>query len=425
MAVSYVASSATDTSPFSADRTGVTFPAGTTTDDVIIVSFTTPNAHTLNTTTGWTQIGTTQTTATTLCTTSILYRVVDGTEGGSWDFTGIFTTAESGGVYMATYRGVDTADVIEANAETTTGSVTSVSGPSVTPVNDNCMILQILGGETATTGGAADTSPVANLRNNDDVSGGSGHSYTFHQDYLQSTAAALALDATSLTSTEYTAFQVALNEGAASPEVGTVDTDDTFTSDQTSISGAYSNFTTAPDEGRLYSGSFESSMTNFSAGGGTFTFDPFDATSITVDTAGVPYTSASWAVTLEITSTDEDPDEVASKVVTFNPPATWSSVVEMSGAVATNLLYLEFHSSGEIPDTSQVIHDDPGNTTIGTDSAITQTVARNFNARVFDATTGTWEPIFVQLIASPSGGKKSIRSAVSEVVRSAIRNSVR
>ena len=205
---------ATD-SVISAGRLGVTLPVGLQADDIIFATWTTSVNHTIDTLpTGWVQIGTTQD-GDTDSSTSIVYRIADGTEGATADFTNLFTTANLGGTVTFAYRGLDTVDLIEAVAQATTLDST-LSGPSVTPAKDGCLILQVFGSDPGTGARSftADSSPVA-TKVWDGKVGIDHHSYMGVQSYVQSSAGAISLDATISGADTYSHFSIALNVGGS------------------------------------------------------------------------------------------------------------------------------------------------------------------------------------------------------------------
>jgi hypothetical protein len=139
-----------------------------------------------------------------------VFRKVAASEGATLQFTSVWAQAEIGFAAVCAYRGVDNTtplDVAAVSADA--GSVTSVSGPAIVPANNGAMIIQIAGADPGGTySGTDDASPDATERVDSQSADASG--YVYWQDYLQPTAASLALDITALTSDTYSSAQVAL-----------------------------------------------------------------------------------------------------------------------------------------------------------------------------------------------------------------------
>lgn len=220
MAFSVVGTAVYTHEGFSANRLSVAVPSGLATNDILFAGWPTANNHTINTLpSGWTQVGTTQDAASD-SSLSVARRVVDGTEGSTIDFNSLFNGAESGGSVTWAIRGADPDDVIDSVGQTNTNG-TGLSGPSVTPTVNNSLIMQIFGsdpGASAVTF-TADASPVATKvwdgKADDDDAG-----YLGVQIYEQSTAAAIALDATMSVSDNYAHFQIVLNPESGAPPTG-------------------------------------------------------------------------------------------------------------------------------------------------------------------------------------------------------------
>lgn len=204
-------------SGFLTTRNGIALPAGIQTGDVIFFVLTTANDHTLaSIPAGVSQAGTTQNAPSDDSSTSVLYRISDGSEGATYDLGTIYSVTESGGVLAFALRGLNSADLIEAIAQSAIAIASNgevVSGPTLTPANNNCAILQIIGYDP----GAAvmDGTPDAGLSATE-VFDGKFDTGDFAAGYVQlfdqTTAAAVALDATfDIGPTNFSVFQIALN----------------------------------------------------------------------------------------------------------------------------------------------------------------------------------------------------------------------
>lgn len=93
--------------------------------------------------------------------------------------------------------------------------------------------------------------------------------------------------------------------------------------------------------------------------------------------------------------------------VTMELPAD-NAAVDVSNPDTTKLSIFYQLTSGTVATGDQVQHDDAGNTTLNANGTFTQGTARDFQARVWDATDNTWSPwvtidvsIAVPILASP------------------------
>jgi hypothetical protein len=150
------------------------------------------------------------------------FRKVASSEGATLAFPSIWANAEQGLAVVCAYQGVDNTTPLDVAAVSIdTGSVTSYSGPAIVPVTNGAMVIQILAADpNATFAGTDDASPDATERAEVNHSVG-GTSFVYWQDYLQPTAASLALDVTALNSDSYAAAQVALRPAAGGGGGGT------------------------------------------------------------------------------------------------------------------------------------------------------------------------------------------------------------
>jgi len=138
-----------------------------------------------------------------------LSKVVDAGDvsAGSWTFTNLWSAATTGTWGAIAYTGSDGVDISASQAS-------NLSTPAVTPSVDNCMIVASYGDDVGAGGrtGTADASPAATERV-DVTKSGEGHTYM--QEFLQTTAASVALDFTPTAGSLYAAFILALKPTAA------------------------------------------------------------------------------------------------------------------------------------------------------------------------------------------------------------------
>jgi hypothetical protein len=255
-------------------------PAGVQSGHFLLAWIVTSASNSLNSITGWNQIGSTLTDSINDSSQALLYRVADGTEGSSWTFTNLLTTSQTNLIVISAWSGVDTSNPINTSAsQAGSGNATAISGPSITPTNNNTMIIQLLGcdpiGGTPYSG-TPDTSPVGTEIY--DAKDGSSQAYAAIQYYLQPAQAALALDYTALASDYYGAFQVALNPAAVIPAISL------SASANIAASGENTTFQLTPPSGK--------STSNFTTGRIQDDENPADA----VDIANNYYTELEWCL---------------------------------------------------------------------------------------------------------------------------------
>lgn len=187
----------------------VTKPTNAIDGDLIVIFFVTNTTANLSVPTNWFRAGSEVDTSTDM-TTNVIYKIASG-EGSSWTFTNLFDATEIGRAVALAYRNVDqTTPVNQANQASSSSSATSVSGPSITPNRQDCLIVQFVGADPGTGAYAAtpDTSPIGTERF--DGKDGSSNAYVAIQEYQQSTAGAIALDYTGLTADYYGYHQIAI-----------------------------------------------------------------------------------------------------------------------------------------------------------------------------------------------------------------------
>ena len=188
-------------------------PAGILDDDLILIFLVTNTATNVSAPAGWSQAGTEIDIGGTDATTALIYKIASG-EGASWTLTNIFPVNSFALSVAIVYRSVDTVTPIHKVDQAAAVAATSLSGPSVTPTLDNCMIVQFGGCDPGASAYSMtpDASPVATERFDSKIDG--NNFYAFIQEYLQAAAAAIALDATALTSDDYGYHQIAIAPSA-------------------------------------------------------------------------------------------------------------------------------------------------------------------------------------------------------------------
>jgi hypothetical protein len=301
--------SATGTTVSTATNSPVAdLPSGVQSGHLLLAWVVTNGANTLNSITGWTQIGSTLTDTSGDSSQALLYRVATGTEGTSWTFTNLLTSAQTNLIVISAWSGVNTSNPINTSAsQAANAQEASISGPSVTPNHDNCMIIQLLGTDPTFSGYSAtpDTSPAGNEIY--DAKDGGNYGYAAIQYYLQGTQAALGLDYTGLTSDYYGRFQVALNPAAVPAAAISLSA-----SANISASGENTTAQLTPPSGKTTS--------NFTTGRIQDDENPADA----VDIANNYYTELEWC--LNATNAAQYGDVYEFRVTLNGVPLTTYSV---------------------------------------------------------------------------------------------------
>lgn len=208
MAISFQGSVATTDWTSATQSPVITAPASIQDGELLIMCLVTNTTTTMaSSSAGWTLI--LDQAAGTDAEMGLYYKVASG-EGANWTMTNVFNSTEVGRAIVMRYSGVDTTTPIHKQASNT-GTLTSLAGPSITPTVSGCMILQFGGTDPSTSAYAAtpDTSPTGTERF--DGKDANSNAYICCQQYLQTAAAAIALDYTGLTSDSYAYAQIALN----------------------------------------------------------------------------------------------------------------------------------------------------------------------------------------------------------------------
>jgi hypothetical protein len=129
---------------------------------------------------------------------SYLYKRIASSEPSSYTLT--LSGTASGSAVMIAYTGTDTVDPVQATspAGTTTGSTATPTTAAITPAGDNYMLVAFYGSDSGATKLpiTPDSSPAATERSAAEGTAGGRFYSTYVQEYLQTTAAAQALDIT-------------------------------------------------------------------------------------------------------------------------------------------------------------------------------------------------------------------------------------
>jgi len=183
----------------------ITKPAGTAENDVMLMVCYQDALVASPTLSGWiSELGPVD--QSTNARGNVLRKVAGAGEPGSYTFA---CGDSQGTAYILTYRGGDAAAPINQKAGGVTADTSTPPSPSITPTVNGCMIVAAIGTDQTTTRLpiSPDTSPVANERV--EVESAVFVS-AYGQDYLQGTAAAISLDATTTGVAEWIAFTVAI-----------------------------------------------------------------------------------------------------------------------------------------------------------------------------------------------------------------------
>jgi hypothetical protein len=170
----------------------------------------TSGVHTIaNTPTGWTSLGTVDGGTD---VTASAFRRVASSEPASYTFNdpgNLLNATDNGTISILAYSGVDNGSPINQSDLIGRTGVSTVTSASVTPSVDRCMIVYLLGQDPPGGGSTLtpDASPVATERVQVYNGAASG---VFAQDYLQTSAAAISLDATCTATDDFAVFIVAL-----------------------------------------------------------------------------------------------------------------------------------------------------------------------------------------------------------------------
>lgn len=172
----------------------ISAPAGLSDGDLILVAIATSSTTDVaNVPDGWSQVGSTQDSGGT-DSSLMVFQKIASSEGASWTFTNLMTTARWGAYGCVAYYNVDGSVPLDGVAPVTSaGSYggTHTTG-SITPTTDGAMVVALFGAEpdSSSQAGTPDSSPAATERV-DECNGTTG--FVYIEDYVQATAASINL----------------------------------------------------------------------------------------------------------------------------------------------------------------------------------------------------------------------------------------
>lgn len=189
----------------------VTKPAWVADGDMLILFAGSDSVHTITTApSGFTQIQSTIGTGTDDSSLTIWWKQASS-ESATWDI--VFGASESGATGLLGYTGHLASTAPESVAGTRPASSTLIAAPSITPSVNDCMVVAIYGADPAgAPTGTADASPAATERL-DFANSALQHLYA--QDFLQTTAAAVVLEATMTAADTYCTISLAIKPAVA------------------------------------------------------------------------------------------------------------------------------------------------------------------------------------------------------------------
>ena len=152
-------------------------------------------------------------------TSSLLWAIAPANPGASFTFTNVFAATEFGQCVIIAYSGNYSSGSIggSSGVERTITAGNVATSTAVAPTQNNCLHVQFIGCDPGTGAYSAtvDTSPTGVERFDAKSSQADSAAYTYIQEYQQTTAASLALDATMAAADEYQVIQVAFYEALA------------------------------------------------------------------------------------------------------------------------------------------------------------------------------------------------------------------
>jgi hypothetical protein len=193
----------------------VTKPSAVVDGDFMVVSIIMPSTRTVSAVpSGWTLAPNLPFVSGGTNTVLYVYTKVAASEGSSWTWT-LDASTDALAVAIA-YSGQNTATPLNVSGvPITTASATTIASPSITPSVDGCKIVAIYGVDTSVSlfPATPDSSPAATERIEAYFATPSQNMYI--QDYDQTTAAAVALDATFTTAGAQIAYALAISPSTA------------------------------------------------------------------------------------------------------------------------------------------------------------------------------------------------------------------
>ena len=185
----------------------VTVPSGVQDDDFLFLIITTFSVIAIPTPSGWIQAGSTQDVGTD-SSTGVFYKIASS-ESSPWTFTDFWPGATSCRWTSLAYSVVDTTTPLDvAITQNASGFTSTPATTSITPANNNSMIVAIMACDSGSNPtGTPDTSPACTERV--DIA---SRPTIYVQDFLQSTAAAVVIDGNFSAPDFWASFAIALRE---------------------------------------------------------------------------------------------------------------------------------------------------------------------------------------------------------------------
>lgn len=179
----------------------------------------------------------------------------------------------------------------------------------------------------------------------------------------------------------------------------------------------YSNFTTAIEAATINDGGTATTSLTVSSAGATSADIQLASLSAWVNTKACPFTSTNQtSQQVTVTSTDEDPDETASRAVIFNPPSGYT-VIETNSMTwpAPDGSILKGFAS-QPPANSQVIH--PNGLTVTAAGIVSTDLTANQTCYFYNETTE--EGSSFQFLIESEGTKAGISTGLTNGIKEAI-----
>jgi hypothetical protein len=224
----------------------VTKPSATADGDFMVVAIVMPNTRTVSAVpSGWTVAPNLPLVSGSIATTLYVYTKVAASEASSWTWT--LDSATDALAVAVAYSDVQAVTPFNVSGVPVTGAPAStISTPSITPSVDGCKIVAIYAVDTSTSPYPAtpDSSPAATERIEAFFSTPNQSIYV--QDYDQTTAAAVSLDATFTTTPAQITYALAISPSTA-PAVFSV----LATGDDGYVDAEGSTGTTWPPDGAV------------------------------------------------------------------------------------------------------------------------------------------------------------------------------
>ncbi len=276
------------------------------------------------------------------------------------------------------------------------------AAPSITTTIDNCTVYQVNGIQTTLSNITIPNTTVA------DVEAADSSKSICVSSFVQATAGATpeTVWGNGTIRKGIMTFAVA----PLAPTLSDVDGDEITTDGQSGATFTYSGFSSDPTSFVYSDGTNDTPDLLSSASGGSGTFDLQDVTSFTVDTAGIPFSSANYSIVAKASYLTEE----ATLAVTHNPKAGWT-LKDMVGAVTGEGTI--FPQGKVVPDTSQAIVQ-PGVDLL--DDGTYTTDLTEFSGVYMEAGSGLWEPFTITTGASGSNNS-IVEPIISSIARSVVR----